>query len=181
MLHTLVTMIICRKDYSDSGWKFRGEFISPCSTLNYMFQEVSENSKGYIRMGEECSICMESITSKINAWKTKCGHIFHKTCLIRYSNTALSKNFCCPCCRGEMEDFDNWTSDVYYGICYSPKNHLDQIHYFELYQQMIQNICEECDNIIGCTKRCFGCKDWRWSPSLNAISRPKSTNKTSNE
>jgi hypothetical protein len=147
-----------------------------------MLKEISGNSKDYIIMGQECPICMESITNNVNAWKTKCGHTFHKKCLMKYYDIIVSRLFRCPCCRAEMEDFDYWATDVYYDICYSSKNHLDQIHYLELYKDMIpQNICEECDNIIGFTKHCFGCKDWRWSPNVSAILRSKYTDNIRNE
>lgn len=136
----------------------------------------------YIKFGHECSICLEPVTTTLNAWKTECGHIFHKTCLIRYYDTALSKNFCCPYCREKLYGFEWWAFSVYDILSSNCDNYLDQVHYYELYTEMIpQNICEECDNIIGCTKNCFGCKDWRWSPTPNAFSRTKLTNKTGNE
>ena len=132
----------------------------------------------YIKFGHECSICLEPITKTLNAWKTECGHTFHKTCLIRYCDTALSNNFCCPYCREKLYGFEWWAFLVYDTVSRNCDNYLDQVHHYELYKNMIrQKICGECDNIIGFTKHCFECKDWRWSPSLNEFLRPNLANK----
>lgn len=49
--------------------------------------------------GEECSICLEVFDegSKVN--KFKCGHIYHKKCIIEW----LSKDDSCPNCRIQIK------------------------------------------------------------------------------
>ena len=46
----------------------------------------------------ECPICYEKVTSENDCTVTKCGHVFHSTCLIR--NIVISGSNCpyCRCC-----------------------------------------------------------------------------------
>ena len=41
-------------------------------------------TKHYIKIGETCSICLEEIWSKKDAFLTDCGHGFHASCINRY-------------------------------------------------------------------------------------------------
>lgn len=43
--------------------------------------------KCYINPQEDCSICLEKICNKSDAYLTNCGHAFHKSCLFKtYEN-----------------------------------------------------------------------------------------------
>ena len=49
--------------------------------------------KVYIKQGEECSICLEQIYQKNNAYLTSCGHSFHRSCLFKaFENKIDNKN-----------------------------------------------------------------------------------------
>jgi hypothetical protein len=45
--------------------------------------------------GEECAICLEVFNQESKVNKLKCGHIYHKKCIIEW----LSKDYSCPNCR----------------------------------------------------------------------------------
>lgn len=169
-------MIITNRKYSIVGYQFLTS-MSPYSMNEISYVDDSYSfAKTYIKFGHECSICLEGVTSNLNAWKTNCGHVFHKKCLTKYYDITLTKHFCCPYCRGSIFCFDWWACDVYEWLSCTD-NFLDQVHYFELYKDMIpQNICTTCDNIIGFTKHCFGCKEWRRSPELTKLKEIRSKN-----
>jgi len=60
--------------------------------------------KVYIKQGEECSICLEQIYQKNNAYLTSCGHSFHKSCLFKAFETKIFNRhtFNCPNCRARL-------------------------------------------------------------------------------
>jgi hypothetical protein len=60
--------------------------------------------KVYIKQGEECSICLEQIYQKNNAYLTSCGHSFHKSCLFKEFETKFVNinTFKCPNCRSKL-------------------------------------------------------------------------------
>lgn len=48
-----------------------------------------------------CSVCLEELsTENTNMTKTKCGHVFHLSCLLK----SLTKKNKCPMCRSDLED-----------------------------------------------------------------------------
>lgn len=57
--------------------------------------------KHYIKIGEECSICMDPIWSYKNAILMECGHGYHATCIYKYVSYNNNKN--CPLCRQKMD------------------------------------------------------------------------------
>jgi hypothetical protein len=60
----------------------------------FLFKIMFKNS--YLTSyGEECSICLEVFDKYSNVNKLKCGHIYHKICIIEW----LSKDYSCPNCR----------------------------------------------------------------------------------
>ena len=48
----------------------------------------------------ECSICLDTIT-KINITVTKCGHIFHESCIKKLFEASTLRHVC-PLCRGNI-------------------------------------------------------------------------------
>lgn len=54
-----------------------------------------------VNSGEECSVCLEEISSKNRARLEDCGHSFHTTCLIRWMNNSSINmpTYLCPLCR----------------------------------------------------------------------------------
>jgi hypothetical protein len=62
--------------------------------------------KCYIRPGQECSICLEPIIKKSEAYLTYCGHGFHKKCIFNSFEKKWSQKYCstfrCPLCRRNL-------------------------------------------------------------------------------
>ena len=59
--------------------------------------------RNYIKIGDDCPICFDSITHKIDAYITGCGHSFHRKCLFnvfhaRWKQRPFSQ-IKCPLCR----------------------------------------------------------------------------------
>lgn len=87
--------------------------------------------KHYIKIGEECPICYESINNKHDSYLTDCGHSFHYSCIINYEycitkNNKDNYNICCPLCRQYMGYYDN-IKDKYP----KSKNQIDKLEDFE--------------------------------------------------
>jgi len=60
-------------------------------------KKYTSKDKLYIKIMDECPICLEMITSKRNAYLTDCGHAFHKTCM--HKLVFQNINASCPMCR----------------------------------------------------------------------------------
>ena len=56
---------------------------------------------------KECPICYENIVDNLDDYfKTKCNHLFHKSCLSKWFTTQEKNNnfnFSCPFCRNELD------------------------------------------------------------------------------
>lgn len=65
--------------------------------------------KHYIKIGEDCPICYESIFNRRNAFLTDCGHSFHYKCIIDYDYKNIFNNvsIMCPICRSDMGNYDD--------------------------------------------------------------------------
>ena len=68
--------------------------------------------KMYIVPTQECSICLEQIVRKSDAYLTSCGHGFHKGCIYKAFETKMkhkyASQFKCPECRTKIgNDLDN--------------------------------------------------------------------------
>ena len=59
---------------------------------------VSEISSSTTTRGDDCVICLESMTLNDELLKLRCGHIFHKDCLIPW----LVQKQECPLCRLQL-------------------------------------------------------------------------------
>lgn len=73
-------------------------------TIGDQYVKCDYKRKVYIKQGEECSICLEQIYQKNNAYLTSCGHSFHKACLFKaFESKIYNKNtFNCPNCRAKI-------------------------------------------------------------------------------
>ena len=50
----------------------------------------------------DCSICLDKISTDYNFTITKCGHWFHTNCITSYYiNNTNEINLSCPCCRNK--------------------------------------------------------------------------------
>lgn len=120
--------------------------------------------KVYIRPGEECSVCLESIFQKNTAYLTPCGHSFHKLCLFKVYETKEQKlkNFKCPACRANLGYPEFYCR---YSPSYNfPKiNHLDSLEDFWLSKDFktIQVCCKGRNHSLGMKKTCKNCLNYR--------------------
>lgn len=58
------------------------------------YEKVSSNSEEK----PTCSICLEEYNKKDVIWKIQCGHIYHKKCIIEWTD----KKLICPLCRENL-------------------------------------------------------------------------------
>lgn len=127
------------------------------------------NKRCYIKFGEPCTICLNSIKYKKNAWITPCGHIFHKMCLINYyrhyeTNNSIQKysnEMPCPICReGLVLCCIGEDSIDYYNELNS--NGLDRLENFWLtIENRLPELCYKCKKILGFNKKCNKCLNYR--------------------
>ena len=127
------------------------------------------NRKVYIKQGEECAICMETIYQKNNAYLTSCGHSFHKTCLFNaFEIKAKNKhNFPCPLCRARLgypEFYCRYTCNIFKDPNQiSETNFLDTLEEFWLSKEF--NLIQICSNghnhALGMKNNCDDCLDYR--------------------
>ncbi len=114
-------------------------------TIGYEWYRPKIKIKTYIRIGEECPICLEPIHHKINAFLTFCGHAFHKKCIATSYTTRRMEfddfTFRCPLCRTEGV-YDSFQR-------YKHENSLDILEDFWITKEY--NIPEICGRIDLCT------------------------------
>lgn len=98
--------------------------------------------KHYIKFGETCPICYDSINNRKDSFLTDCGHSFHYSCIIDYDyciikNNLNNYNICCPICRQYMGKYN----DIKDRYPYS-KNEIDKLEDFENNIKIkIPNVC----------------------------------------
>lgn len=120
------------------------------------------NVKMYISPGEECSICLEKIFTRKNAYLSYCGHSFHKTCIFKAFEEKWKTKYCsqfkCPLCRRNLnpinigERYDNTS------------NKLDELENFWIMGeklQMPQYCPNNYDHAKGMNSDCDACKKYR--------------------
>ena len=123
----------------------------------------------YIKPGDECPICYESIIMKSSAFITNCGHYFHKKCLSKYIETKwLTTSYVstarCPMCRCSLgdPDFTQRYRDSYFSCNYhyNNNNELDKLEDFWISKDYkLPLFCSNrYDHYLGCNKSCFICK-----------------------
>ena len=128
-----------------------GETCLPCKL----------NIKCYIYHEEKCSICLDKITRKKDAFLTGCGHAFHRECLFKYFEIKWKcKPFStlrCPLCRCGLGFPD-------FSTRYTSNNDLDQLENFWLTKEYCMP--RYCVNIkkshyLGMKKKCKNCLYYR--------------------
>ena len=121
----------------------------------------------YIKPGDECPICYESIMMKSSAFITNCGHHFHKKCLFNYIQSKwLSSSYAstarCPMCRCSLghPDFVQRYRANYFSYNYKNDNELDKLEDFWISKDYkLPTFCSNSyDHYLGCDKSCFMCK-----------------------
>ena len=118
------------------------------------------NRKCYIKPGEECPICFEPILTKNNAYITRCGHSFHRSCLFKTYETKHNNKpfavFRCPMCRSMTEKFMFYTK-------YNIKRDMSTLDYLEnFWLSKDYDIPMYCSNkynhYLGMKPNCKKCK-----------------------
>ena len=136
------------------------ELVQPL-TIGEIHTSCKLNIKCYIFQEEECSICLDKINIKKNAFLTECGHSFHRECLFKtFENKWKLKPFSnvrCPLCRCGLGYPDLLTR-------YLGNNDLDQLENFWLTKEYC--IPRYCGNIqtshyLGMKKKCNKCLQYR--------------------
>lgn len=79
-------------------------------TVGFRWKRPVIGVKTYIKVGDECPICLDPILAKTNAYLTCCGHAFHKRCILTAYHTQIFEwnifSFRCPICRTNQADTD---------------------------------------------------------------------------
>ena len=160
----------CKNDYhEDSNCKecfCHSEAIVHPIMIGYIWTPCRMNKKSYIKIGEECPICMEPIIHKKNAYLTCCGHSFHRKCILKLNETNGLNDFTqltCPICRDHQGSYEE---NNRYG--YNTKNGLDKLEEFSINKDY--QSCEICDfsdlksgknHYVGMNKNCHRCQTYR--------------------
>lgn len=161
---------ICPHNYDNNCFCYNYLSISPTIIANCGFlcnEKPSIKNKCYIAFGEICSICMEPIVSKKNAWLTPCNHQFHRKCLInnheyrRMHNMTLdfTNEIPCPVCRDGLVDCCVGLHDL---NKYNTKNGLDKLENFWLSINIAPYLlCYKCNKGLGMNISCETCEYYR--------------------
>ena len=138
----------------------------PVKTITIGNTEVPCNLKRkcYIKLGEECPICMEVIMNKSNAYLTFCGHSFHKTCIFKSMETFwihnYAKNYNCPMCRTNLGMDIHDINQRYY--INDNSNYLDELEQFWFKKDFyVAHTCRNrYDHYLGMKKNCIQCEKY---------------------
>lgn len=119
--------------------------------------------KIYIKFGEECPICYETIKHKKNAYLTGCGHHFHRDCLFKVITTKWeTKPFSilkCPMCRTSLGYPDMFERYVY---SFNKNNLLDRLEDFWISKDFIlPTFCHSGKHYLGMKNDCKKCINYR--------------------
>ena len=75
-----------------------GSLVTVAIELELKQNPCASGKNGPMDM-DECTICIESLGKDADCLILKCGHKFHKTCLMEWRNGAEESNRRCPICR----------------------------------------------------------------------------------
>ena len=89
----------------------------------------------YVKPGQECPICFESILTKTSAYLTCCGHAFHKKCIFELVESKWLQSYpCtihCPLCRTYLgSEIYEMTKRYNVFVQEKPMNYLDRLEEF---------------------------------------------------
>ena len=143
-------------------------------TIGDQFTHCNMRVKCYINPQEDCSICLEKICKKSDAYLTNCGHSFHKSCLFKTyengrfhhkkSNNNIYYQLNCPLCRKQIFYPDFYCRYPQWSVVKKEKNYLDVLEEFWLSKDytMIQ-LCYKSNNnhYLGMKNNCHHCINYR--------------------
>lgn len=123
-------------DYNNIAISAEKQGDNKISKLFYLYNPIRKirrniydnlKVKHYIKIGEECPICYDSINTRKDSYLTECGHAFHYSCIIKYDyNLIKNYNISCPICRQYMGNYID-IKDKYINSI----NELDKLEDFE--------------------------------------------------
>jgi hypothetical protein len=147
-------------------------YCSPCLPLTIGEQDIPcrFQVKTYIKIGHECSVCLEGIIHKTNAYLTRCGHAFHKTCLTNVFKSKWETNpfseIKCPLCRAGLGFPDLFVR--YSTIFWQIDNQLDKLENFWITKDcLIPDMCERGKHYLGMNNNCQMCLQYRETGQTN--------------
>lgn len=129
--------------------------------------------KCYINPQEECSICLDIISKKSNAYLTNCGHAFHKLCFFQMYETnfkqhrPINRDYfkCkCPVCRRQIFGPTFYCRYPQMYVLPKYKNYLDVLEEFWLSKDFkIGQLCYKGNNehYLGMNGNCPHCLEYR--------------------
>lgn len=130
--------------------------------------------KTYINPQQECSICLEEISKKSNAYITNCGHGFHKLCLFKMYENQFKQHrretnydyykLKCPLCRRQIFNRTFYCRYPQWSVLKKNKNYLDILEEFWLSKDFtIGLLCYKSNNehYLGMNKNCQYCLHYR--------------------
>jgi hypothetical protein len=117
------------------------------------------NVKTYIKIGDECSVCLEPMFHKTDAYLTGCGHSFHRKCLSRVFKAKWETKpfsvFRCPLCRSGLG-----CPDLF--VRYDGENQLDKLENFWITKDcLIPELCDRGKHYLGMKSSCQTCLNYR--------------------
>jgi hypothetical protein len=148
--------------------------VNPIDICEEMDINRNLQNKNYLKIGEECSICLNPINSRSDAYLTDCGHPFHCKCISDNYSINYEYGSNCPLCRQDIGDFTN-IKNKYINYGYNDKNRLlDKLEDF--WNNININIPRKCYYLLnngeinyrtihnlGMNKKCRVCKIYRES------------------
>jgi hypothetical protein len=151
--------------------------VNPIDICDYMnidrnYHYKNLQNKHYIKIGEECSICLNPINSRSDAFLTDCGHPFHCKCISDNYSINYEYGSNCPLCRQDIGDFSH-IKNKYINYGFNIKNRLlDKLEDF--WNNINVNIPNKCYYLLnngdinyrtihnlGMNKKCRVCKIYR--------------------
>lgn len=115
--------------------------------------------KRYIKPKEDCSICLDKIVKKTDAYLTPCGHSFHKLCIFKTLENKPFSSLKCPNCRSKIGNPELISR-------YSGETELDRLENFWITKELENPVF--CSNkgsgpnvhYLGLNKGCNTCKNY---------------------
>jgi hypothetical protein len=159
----------CEDSYNNECYCHLKQHVIPL-TIGDQYSRCNLKIKCYVKSGEECPICYDTIITKTSAFITNCGHAFHKKCLFKYMETKwLSTSYTCtarcPMCRCSLghPEFNQRYRSSYFSCSYKNDNGLDKLEDFWLTKDYaLPSFCSNrYDHYLGTKKICFICKSYR--------------------
>ena len=154
----------CPNQYGNECLCYLKEYVYP-TTVGDPSLPCRFNVRQYIKIGEECPICIDPILYKTNAYLTGCGHAFHKKCLLKMFESKWSEKlysvFHCPMCRtslGLPELDKRYNTDIAEDGSF---NSLDELENFWITKDYM--MCQPCSKShpIGMKYNCKKCRNYR--------------------